>query len=45
VTIRRIRAEVQLREFFLDREIRMLDINAVLHGGGGIRCLTQPMPS
>jgi agmatine deiminase len=39
------RAENQLREFFPGREIRMLDINAILRGGGGIRCLTQPMPS
>jgi agmatine deiminase len=39
------RAERRLREFFPDREIRMLDINAILRGGGGIRCLTQPVPS
>lgn len=39
------RAGRQLREFFPDREIRMLDINAILRGGGGIRCLTQPVPS
>lgn len=38
------RAESRLSEFFPDREIRMLDINAILRGGGGIRCLTQPMP-
>ena len=23
----------------------MLDINAIQHGGGGIRCLTQPLPA
>jgi agmatine deiminase len=39
------RAESQLREHFPGREIRMLNINAILRGGGGIRCLTQPVPS
>lgn len=39
------RAESRLRELFPGREIRMLDINAILRGGGGIRCLTQPVPS
>ena len=39
------RAESQLREFFPGREIRLLDINAILRGGGSIRCLTQPLPS
>lgn len=39
------RAESRLRECFPGRAVRMLDINAILRGGGGIRCLTQPMPS
>ena len=38
-------AEQQLRDLFPERGIRMLDINAILHGGGGIRCLTQPVPA
>ena len=41
-------AEQQLRDPFPERGIRMLDINAILpflHGGGGIRCLTQPLPA
>jgi agmatine deiminase len=40
-----LRAEHRLREFFPGRGIRMLDINAILDGGGGLRCLTQPVPS
>lgn len=39
------RAEHRLREFFPGRGVRMLDIGAILEGGGGIRCLTQPVPS
>ncbi|WP_230646763.1 agmatine deiminase family protein [Bradyrhizobium sp. Leaf401] len=38
------RADRQLRELFPGREVRVLDINAILRGGGGIRCLTQPVP-
>ncbi|MFC7699486.1 agmatine/peptidylarginine deiminase [Bradyrhizobium sp. GCM10028915] len=34
-----------LAALFPGREIRMLRINAVLRGGGGIRCLTQPVPA
>jgi agmatine deiminase len=37
-------AEAALQVLYPGREIRMLDINAILRGGGGIRCLTQPMP-
>lgn len=35
----------ELAELFPGREIRMLHLNAILRGGGGIRCLTQPIPS
>jgi agmatine deiminase len=38
-------AERQLRELFPNREIRMLEIDTILNGGGGIRCLTQPVPA
>ncbi|KRR25279.1 hypothetical protein CQ14_09730 [Bradyrhizobium lablabi] len=37
-------ARSELAALFPGREIRMLRINAVLRGGGGIRCLAQPVP-
>jgi agmatine deiminase len=33
-----------LQSAFPGREIRMLRIDHIANGGGGIRCLTQPMP-
>jgi agmatine deiminase len=33
-----------LQSAFPGREIRMLRINHIANGGGGVRCLTQPMP-
>jgi agmatine deiminase len=38
------RAENLLRELYPEREIRMLSIDTIASGGGGIRCLTQPVP-
>lgn len=38
-------AEEALRKLYPGREVRMLDIKTVLRGGGGIRCLTQPIPA
>jgi agmatine deiminase len=37
-------ARAVLRESFPGREIRMLTIDHIAWGGGGIHCLTQPMP-
>jgi agmatine deiminase len=37
-------ARSTLQSAFPGREIRMLRIDHVANGGGGIRCLTQPMP-
>ena len=39
-----LRAEEDLKRLFPGREVRMLDVSAILNGGGGIRCLTQPVP-
>jgi len=39
-----LRAERDLKRHFPGREVRMLDMSAILNGGGGIRCLTQPVP-
>jgi agmatine deiminase len=36
-------AERWLREVYPGRDIRTLAINAIARGGGGIRCLTQPV--
>ncbi len=41
---RDLRAEKELKRFFPEREIRMISIDAILNGGGGARCLTQPVP-
>ncbi|SIO67016.1 agmatine deiminase [Bradyrhizobium erythrophlei] len=38
-------AERRLAPLFGGRDIRMLGVNALLRGGGGIRCLTQPTPA
>jgi agmatine deiminase len=37
-------ARLALRHAFPSREVRMIDINHIAAGGGGIRCLTQPVP-
>lgn len=37
-------AAQQLGKLFPDRSIRMLGIDTILGGGGGIRCLTQTIP-
>lgn len=37
-------AQLALRHAFPGREVRMIDINHIAAGGGGIRCLTQPVP-
>lgn len=37
-------AERALVACYPGRQVRMLEINAILRGGGGIRCLTQPIP-
>lgn len=39
-----LRAEKELKSLFPGREIRMIGISAILSGGGGMRCLTQPVP-
>lgn len=39
-----LRAKLELERLFPGREIRMLDLMTILNGGGGIRCLTQPVP-
>jgi agmatine deiminase len=41
---RDLRAERDLKRLFPCREVRMLDMSAILNGGGGTRCLTQPVP-
>ena len=33
-----------LQTAFPDRQVRMIEINHIAAGGGGIRCLTQPVP-
>lgn len=42
---RDLAAQDALREAFPGREIIMLRIDAIARGGGGIHCLTQPMPN
>lgn len=37
-------ARLALQSAFPSREVRMININHIAAGGGGIRCLTQPMP-
>lgn len=37
-------AEQALRTLYPEREVRTLPINMIAAGGGGIRCLTQPIP-
>ncbi|MCK1580681.1 agmatine deiminase family protein [Bradyrhizobium sp. 168] len=37
-------ARSALQSAFPGREIRMLRIDHIANGGGGVRCLTQPMP-
>lgn len=37
-------ARVVLQELFPGRDVRMLSIDHIAWGGGGIHCLTQPMP-
>lgn len=39
-----LRAKLELERLFPGRDIRMLDLRTILNGGGGIRCLTQPVP-
>lgn len=38
-------ARVALAKAFPGREIILLRIDAIANGGGGVRCLTQPMPA
>jgi len=38
-------ARRDLAALFPGREIRMLGVGNILRGGGGIRCLTQPVPA
>lgn len=38
-------AEAQLGAFFPGREVRLLNIPTIARGGGGVRCLTQPVPA
>ena len=38
-------AQIALAKAFPEREIILLDINNLAEGGGGIHCLTQPMPA
>jgi agmatine deiminase len=37
-------AQLALRHAFPGREVRMIDINHIAAGGGGVRSLTQPIP-
>lgn len=37
-------AQLTLGHAFPGREVRMIDINHIAAGGGGVRCLTQPVP-
>jgi len=37
-------AKKALRHAFPGRDIILLDINHIAEGGGGVHCLTQPMP-
>jgi agmatine deiminase len=37
-------ARLALRHAFPGREVRMIDISHIVAGGGGVRCLTQPVP-
>ncbi|MGY3581413.1 agmatine deiminase [Bradyrhizobium sp. USDA 4341] len=39
-----LRAKLELERHFPGRAVRMLDLRTILNGGGGIRCLTQPVP-
>lgn len=39
-----LRAKLALERLFPGRAVRMLDLRTILNGGGGIRCLTQPVP-
>ncbi|QOZ55449.1 agmatine deiminase family protein [Bradyrhizobium sp. CCBAU 53338] len=39
-----LRAKLELERLFPGRAVRMLDLRTILNGGGGIRCLTQPVP-
>jgi agmatine deiminase len=43
--VRDATARAALQCAFPTREVRMININHIAAGGGGIRCLTQPMPS
>jgi agmatine deiminase len=38
-------AQLALQRAFPGRDVRMIDINRIAAGGGGVRCLTQPVPS
>jgi agmatine deiminase len=37
-------AHLALRRAFPGRDVRMIEINRIAAGGGGVRCLTQPVP-
>jgi agmatine deiminase len=37
-------AQLALGRAFPGRDVRMIDINHIAAGGGGVRCLTQPVP-
>jgi agmatine deiminase len=38
-------AQLALHSAFPSRDFRMLEINHIAAGGGGVRCLTQPVPA
>lgn len=38
-------ARLALQTAFPGRQVRMIEINHIAAGGGGVRCLTQPVPS
>ncbi|WP_456632446.1 agmatine deiminase family protein [Bradyrhizobium sp. URHC0002] len=38
-------ARMALAEAFPGREVRMLNTPNIARGGGGIRCLVQPVPA
>jgi agmatine deiminase len=39
-----LRAKLELERLFPGRDVCMMEMRTILRGGGGIRCLTQPVP-